>query len=170
MRKTIYALAITLFVLANSQNTYAQSIGLKTLPKLTFKNLDNKKVDLDQSIKENQLTVVSFWATWCGPCLQELSAVSDLYEDWKEDYGVEFLAVSTDNSRNLTKVKAMANGKDWPFPVLTDPEGTAQSKLNFPAVPFMLIVNQKGEVLYKHNGYAPGFEEELEEKIKSFAL
>ena len=50
-------------------------------------------------------TIYSFWATWCVPCINELNNYAELYEDWQDETGVKIIAVSIDDSRNMSKVK-----------------------------------------------------------------
>lgn len=141
---------------------YAQT----TMPDLELKNLDGKKVTLSTLASPGTLSVISVWATWCGPCKKELSALQDLYEDWKEKYNVEIIAISVDNARALTKVKPMVAEKGWTFPVYIDVNQDVMRALSFQSIPQSFLVNGKGEIIYSHSGYLPGDELELEDRIR----
>ena len=86
-------------------------IGVKaqsgqTMPSVTLKDVHGKTVNTADYSKSGKITVVSFWATWCTPCKKELTNINDnLLDDWKTKYGVNLVAVCTDNSRNVPKVK-----------------------------------------------------------------
>lgn len=141
----------------------------QTLPDVNLKTLDGKTISIKEHVKKNDYTVLSFWATWCGPCKKELDALQDFYEEWQEEYNVELIAVTIDNARGLSKVKPMVNTKGWGFTVLSDGKQELQRGLNFQTIPQTFIVDSDGNVVYSHNGYNPGDEEELSDKIAKLA-
>ena len=140
----------------------------KTLPDLTLKTLEGKPVRILEYAARHQVTVLSFWATWCAPCKRELDAMTELYPSWTAKYDVQVLAITVDDQRQLPKAKPMANAQGWPFALLSDAAGQLKNVLNFQAIPHTVLVNQKGEILYEHTGYVPGDELELEKKIARF--
>ena len=137
----------------------------KSFPNITLKNTDGKDVNIIERSKEKMI-VVSFWATWCGPCIQELEAINDSYEDLQDEMDFELIAVSIDNSRSVSRVKPMVNGKDWDYEILLDTNQEMKKALNFTAPPYLLIIKD-GKILYTHSGYTPGSEDEVFEKFKS---
>lgn len=141
----------------------------QTLPDVNLKTLDGKPISIKEHVKNNNYTVLSFWATWCGPCKKELDALEDYYEEWKDEFGVELIAVTVDNTRGLSKVKPMVNTKGWGFTVLSDAKQELQRGLNFQTIPQTFIVDSEGKVVYSHNGYNPGDEEELADKIEALS-
>ncbi len=92
--------------------------------------------------------------------------MSELLEDWKEAYDVQLIAVSIDDSRNAPKVKPLVDGKQWEFPVLLDVNQDTKRILNFATMPYTIVVDQAGNIVYKHSGYTEGDELVLEEKFK----
>jgi alkyl hydroperoxide reductase subunit AhpC len=98
----------------------------------------------------------------------ELNTIKELYGDWKKETNVKIIAVSIDDSRNISKVGPMANGKRWEYDILLDPNGDFKRSLNVNNIPHTFLVNDKGEILWQHNSYAPGDEDELFEVIKKF--
>ncbi len=164
--KLILSLAFSL-LLFTSANFPAVDGG--TFPSVNIKTLEGKTVNIQDYIGNGNITVVSFWATWCSPCKRELDAIADLYPDWKEEYGVEFLAVTIDNARALAKVPAMVTSKGWEYTILSDAKQELQRALNFQTVPQTFLLDGKGEIIFSHNGYNPGDEFELEELIKEAA-
>lgn len=142
---------------------YAQ----KSFPNISLKNTSGEEVSIIEKSKD-KLIVVSFWATWCGPCIQELEAINDDYEDLQDEMNFELIAISIDNSRSVSRVKPMVNGKDWDFEILLDTNQELKKALNFSAPPYLLII-KNGKILYTHSGYTPGSEDEVYEKFKELS-
>ena len=137
-----------------------------TIPSVDVKTLAGKTVNIKDYVGNDKLTVMSFWATWCSPCKRELDAIAEIYPDWQEEYGVEFLAITIDDARTLAKVPALVETKGWEYTVLADVKRELQKALNFQTIPQTFLVNESGEIVYTHSGYNPGDEYELEEEIK----
>ncbi|MBK8515017.1 MAG: TlpA family protein disulfide reductase [Saprospiraceae bacterium] len=139
-------------------------------PSVNIKTLDGKPVNTSDYTSKGKITIVSFWATWCTPCKRELDAVNDLYSEWVEKYDIQLLAITIDDARGLAKVPAMVQTKGWEFTVLADSKQELQQSLNFQTIPQTFLLNQKGEIVYAHNGYNPGDELELEKKISELSF
>lgn len=164
MKYSTFLLASLILLLVSATSTFAQ----KNLPtSLTMETLSGKKVKLKDYVAEKgKITVVNFWATWCKPCKEELDNINNDYlEAWQDDYDIEFIAVSMDNSRTKPKVKGVVDTKGWEYDILCNPDNSAYQALGFNSCPYTLLLDKKGNVVYKHNGYKPGDEEELEEQI-----
>jgi peroxiredoxin len=89
-----------------------------------------------------------------------------VYEDWQDETGVKLIAVSIDQAQNINKVKPLVDGNGWPYEVLLDPNSDFKRALGVQMIPFVLIVDGKGKIVYKHNGYTEGAENELIEKVR----
>jgi cytochrome c biogenesis protein CcmG, thiol:disulfide interchange protein DsbE len=137
----------------------------KKFPAIRIKSLDGKVVDLQNSFSKNKLTVISYWATWCGPCKKELDAIHDLYPTWKK-MGVELVAVTIDDAQQLNKVNGIVAQKGWNYSILSDINKESLQKLNFQNIPQTFVVDKSGNILYSHSGYTPGDEYELEKKLR----
>ena len=135
------------------------------LPAVTLKTMDGKEVRTDTLSNGGKPFIIDFFATWCKPCNRELDAISEVYDEWKEKSGVKIFAVSIDQAQNINKVKPRVNNHGWEYEVLLDPNGDFKRALGCQMIPYVLIVNGKGEIVYKHNGYTDGAEEELIEKV-----
>ena len=135
------------------------------LPAVTLKTMDGKEVRTDTLSNGVKSFIIDFFATWCKPCNRELDAISEVYDEWKEETGVKIFAVSIDQAQNINKVKPLVNNHGWEYEVLLDPNGDFKRALGCQMIPYVLIVNGKGEIVYKHNGYTDGAEEELIEKV-----
>lgn len=161
------ALLFSAFVsMAIQPSDSLKSNSKQTLPDITLKDVDGNNVNIQTYGANGKITIVSFWATWCKPCLKELKNIDALLEDWTAKYNVELVAVSIDNARNTIKVKPTVTGNSWEFPVLLDPNGELQRALNATNPPYTLLVDQKGNIVYTHTGYLEGDEYDLEKEIQ----
>lgn len=139
----------------------------KELPSVSISTLDNKSVNVKTDFNEkDKIYIYSFWATWCTPCIAELEAISERYEDWKKEMNIELIAVSIDDARTQKRVKPLLNGKDWTYTILLDSNQDLKRALSIVNVPYSVIVkNQK--IVKILNGYTQGSEEELYEVLKT---
>ncbi len=149
-------------------NAFAQE-QQASLPNVTLKDLQGNTVNIAELASEGKPLIVSFWATWCTPCKKELTNYADLYEDWQADFGVKVVAISIDDARNTAKVKSYVNGVKWPFQVLLDPNEDMKRSLNFQTVPFTILIDKEGKIIYRHNSYVEGDEYVMEEKLKKLS-
>lgn len=148
-------------------SSFAQN---KKVPAEKIKNLDGEWVNAADVIQnDGKPIIIDFWATWCKPCIKELMTINDDYEDWVEETGVKLFAISIDDSRNSSKVAPFVNGKAWEYEVYIDENQDLKRGLNVNTVPHVFVLNGKGEVVWQHNGYAPGDEEELLEIVQKVA-
>ena len=157
--KKIFALSIMAWI---------ASIGLlhAQLPAVTLKALNGQSVQTDTLSNNGKPFIIDFFATWCKPCNRELDAIAEVYEDWQEETGVKIFAVSIDQGQNINKVRPLVNNHGWPYEVLLDPNGDLKRALGIQTIPFVLIVDGQGTIVYKHNGYTDGAEEELINKVR----
>jgi cytochrome c biogenesis protein CcmG, thiol:disulfide interchange protein DsbE len=159
---------LTLFAVIFTTLVFSQTTDSTTseLPDISLKNIDGEDINFSDYGKNGKITIISFWATWCKPCIRELKNVSDLLDEWIEEYDLEMVAVSVDDTRNIAKVKPFVAGRGWDFQVLLDPNGDLQRAMNVVNPPVTFLVDQNGKIIYTHVGYVDGDEYELEEKIK----
>lgn len=138
----------------------------KTVPSVNVKTLDGKTVNLKDYIANSGKTIIiDFWATWCSPCKKELDTVADFYDDWKKNYNVELLAITIDNQRALPKVPGIVESKGWEYTIFAGNEEEMRNAFNFQTIPQTLVVDRTGKIVFEHNGYVPGDEEELEKAV-----
>lgn len=148
-----------LFILL-SFNLFAES-----LPNGLLKDLDKKKIDLLEVVDGNA-TIINFWFLACEPCKKEMKYLSQ-YNSKYSKYGFKVISINTDNARTLNKVKPFVNSQDYSFPVLLDPKSLYFRKIGAKLCPYLLVVNNKGEIINRHSGYNPGDEIKLEHEIVS---
>ena len=162
------SLLLTLAFIFGLGSANAQHDTGGTLPDISVKTTSGQQKSILDYANNGKITIFSFWATWCTPCKKELNNIVDIYEYWLEDYNVEVVAISLDNSQNMSKVKSYVDGVNWPFEVLLDPNEDLKRELNFQTIPYTLMLDKEGHIVYTHNGYQEGDEYVLEEKIKEY--
>ena len=138
------------------------------LPNVELTTLEGATANLQDLGKDGEITIVSLWATWCVPCLKELDAISEVYEDWQDETNVNLVAISVDDSRTVKRVKPLINGKGWDYTIWLDTNNDVKRALGAATVPLTLLVKD-GKILYRHSGYSPGAENELYENIQKFS-
>lgn len=136
------------------------------LPAVTLKSMDGKTVTTDTLSNNGKPIIIDFFATWCKPCNRELNAISEVYDEWVEETGVKLIAVSIDQAQNINKVKPMVDGYGWTYDVLLDPNSELRRALGIQMIPYTLILDGKGNIVYRHNGYTDGEETELIETVR----
>lgn len=154
------------FILLLTCSIYAQDKTLQKLPAIDIKTLDGKTFNTKDITNDGKPIIISLWATWCKPCVSELLAISDLYDEWVEETGVKLYAIAIDDSKTASRVAPFVNGKGWDFEVLQDPNWDLKRALNVVDIPFLCILNGKGEIVWQHTSYAPGSEHEVFEIVK----
>jgi len=133
------------------------------MPNMYIKTIEGKSINTKLTYNKKGLTVYSFWATWCVPCINELDDIHKEIEKW-EDANVKIVAISTDDSRTKRRVRPMVNGKKWNFEILLDENQALKRALNINAIPHT-IVTKGTRIIYRRIGYKPGEENHLYEFI-----
>lgn len=129
----------------------------------TLTDVDGKSVSLADYLGKKAI-LIDFWATWCKPCIAEMSHLQKIYEAKKDGFVV--LAVSMDASETEAQVAPTVKSKGWTFPVLLDPETRAVSLYNpRRAAPYTVLIDKHGKIVKKREGYNPGDEAEIEKDI-----
>ena len=166
MKKNI----IVIICMVLSINVFAQEAKdkhLAKLPAVEIQDLNGNPFNTQDIQNDGKPVIISLWATWCKPCIAELLAIADEYEDWVEETGVKLYAVSIDDAKTSARVAPFVKGKNWEYTVLLDVNSDFKRAMNVNDVPFMCILNGDGEIVWQHTSYAPGSEEEVYEVIKS---
>lgn len=146
----------------------APSAG-RPLPNVNVKTLTGENFIFNKLENGGKPMIIDFWATWCKPCIEELNAIHENYEDWKKETGVKVVAVSLDDARTMNRVAPMVNGRAWDFEVYIDPNADLKRSMNVNMPPHTFVVNGKGEIVWQHVGYAEGNELELFEVVRKVA-
>ena len=155
MKKILFLITFSLFTLLS----YSQ------LPNINLKDVNGNTKNLSKFSNNGNPIIISFWATWCKPCKAELNTIAEEYDDWVDETGVKLIAISIDDARSSTRVEPYINAQGWEYMVLLDPNGDYKRAMNVNNVPHTFLVNGNGKIVWDHNNYSPGDEDELYEKL-----
>lgn len=136
------------------------------LPVVTIKDMNGHQVRVDTLSNGGKPFVIDFFATWCKPCNRELDAISEVYEDWQQETGMKIIAVSIDQAHNINKVKPLVDNHGWDYEILLDPNSDLRRALGIQSIPYVLVCDGQGTIVYRHQGYTDGAEIELIEKVR----
>lgn len=139
------------------------------LSKVILKDIEGRTVQTDTISNNGKPLIIVFFATWCKPCNRELTSIDEVYDDWQQETGVRLVAVSIDQAQNVNKVKPMVDQNGWRYDVLLDANGEFRRSLGIQSVPYTVLLDGQGRIVYKHNGYTDGAEAELYKKVKEVA-
>jgi peroxiredoxin len=153
-----FALA-ALLTAAAALATAADSSG--PAPDFTLNQLSGTPASLSQY--KGQVVLVNFWATWCGPCQQELPLLDQVYKKY-QPAGFTLLGVNVD--KDAPAVRALLERKPLSFPVLLDPANAVSKAYHVDDMPSSVLIDRKGVIRYVHRGYKPGDENEYQDKIR----
>lgn len=143
------------------------SYSQKNLPDLNLSTLDGKKVSLKNDFAEkDKLYIFSFWASWCAPCINELDEMNEVQAEWKKIINFEVIAVATDDTRTQKRVKPLVSGKEWEYTILLDTNQDFKRALSIVNIPYTIVV-KNNKIVHIQNGYVPGNEVDLYEKLKT---
>ena len=163
MKKIVLIILITSCFAFNM--SHAQEKGSK-IPSIEVKTLDRKTINFQEIRNEKKPIIISFWATWCKPCIKELTNIAEVYEDWQDETGVKLVAVSIDDTRSMNKVSPFVNASDWEYDILLDPNRDLARALGVTSVPHTFLLDGSRRIVWDHKGYVEGDEDELFEKVK----
>jgi peroxiredoxin len=139
----------------------ASAISTGPAPDFTLKTLDGPNLRLQE--QRGRVVMVNFWATWCGPCRQEMPQLNKLYEKYRGS-GFVLLGVNVDDdTRNAASVAGKLGVK---FPVLLDTDKAVSKRYELATMPSTVIIDRDGKVRYMHRGYRDGFEDTYEKQIR----
>ena len=163
MKRTILFFVIACSMLsAFGQQTNFPNVQIKTLEGLAVQTADI--LDADGPV------ILSFWATWCKPCIKELDTYNEMLIDWTEETGVKFVAVSVDNARSMSRVAPFVNGRGWDnIRFFLDPNEDFKREMNVVNVPHTFLLNEDREIVWQHTSYSEGDEYELYEQLLKLA-
>lgn len=150
---------LTLCILLAAQHVLAGQ-GRSSLPSVTIVTLDGETVNAASLSNDGKPFVMSFWATWCRPCIQELNAIDEIYHEWR-DHGFVLFAVSTDDARTRPNVLPMVKGRGWDYGFYLDENGDFRRAMGVTNLPHTFILNGAGEVVHQHTTFSEGMEWEM---------
>ena len=157
MKKVFFFILFLLFI---SLKSYSQNYS-----DFTLQDLEGNDVKLSKLLEKGPV-MISFWATWCSPCKEEMKKLFPVYEKYK-DRGFTYLAINQDNQKSVSKVKSYINANGYSFPVVLDPDKSVFESYSGVGIPYSLLISKDKKIISKHLGYVTGDEIKIESKIKN---
>lgn len=139
-------------------------VSAQKLPDVKIENAEGEMIST-ASLTGKKPLIISYWSIACKPCLQELNAINDQLEEWREEADFDVIAVSVDDVRLKSTAKARAAAFGWDFICLFDDNQTLKRAMNVNLTPQSFVVDAQGNIVFSHTGYTPGSEQLLLYKI-----
>jgi peroxiredoxin len=162
MKSFLALITIILFSISILAQNEEDLKGRKA-PNFKLTDLNGKYVELNKETG-NGPVLLSFWATWCKPCLEEMVEFNKIHSQYK-DKGFKLLAISTDAEKTVAKVKPYIKSKGYDFTVLFDTNGDVARKYYAQQMPYTVLLDKNGNIVYTHLGYMKGDEKKVEQLV-----
>ena len=140
-------------------------ISQNVSPNLTLKKMNGKSVKLSEYLNKGPV-LINFWATWCSPCKKEMVFL-DQFERRYKDNGLSILSISIDSQKSLAHVRSYIRANNYTYDVFLDPNRQVFKKLNGNLMPTNVLIDKDGKVLWRHYGYIPGDEKNMDIELRS---
>lgn len=140
------------------------AVSAQALPDVQVENAQGKMIST-RSLVNGKPLIISYWSIACKPCIQELNAINDQLEEWREEADFDVVAVSVDDVRLKATAKAKAAAMGWDFTCIYDANQVLKRAMNVSLTPQSFVVDAEGNIVFSHSGYTPGSEVVLLEKV-----
>ena len=159
IKNLVLALLVTVFAA-----TSLASSGLEgqLAPDFALKSSTGENLRLSEY--RGDVVMINFWATWCGPCRQEMPLLDQLYTRY-ERVGFNLLGVNIDDDSR--RAMQMIEELGVNFPVLFDARKEVSKLYDVIAMPSTVILDREGNLRYVHHGYEPGYENDYQDQIRA---
>ena len=134
------------------------------IPNLKLKMLDGSKTTIHELVKDGPI-MIDFWATWCVPCKKVMKFLDQYHQEYADE-GFKVLMINQDTPRSIGKVKSYIRSQNHQFLVSLDPNKALAKKLNGLVMPTLILVDKGGAIKWRHQGYVPGEEVEIQRQIE----
>jgi peroxiredoxin len=131
-------------------------------PDFTLRSMEGPNLRLNE--QRGRVVMVNFWATWCGPCRQEMPHLNKLYDKYR-DSGFVLLGVNIDD--NAGKATDLAAKLGLKFPVLLDTDKTVSRLYDMGTMPATVVIDREGRVRHLHRGYRDGYELIYDQQVRA---
>ncbi|MFQ5936520.1 MAG: TlpA family protein disulfide reductase [Acidiferrobacterales bacterium] len=151
------ALLVQLGLMATAEGAQTGQMA----PNFALKSVKGKNLRLSEF--RGEVVMINFWATWCGPCRQEMPVLDELYRRY-HPIGFALLGVNIDD--HTGRASKMARRLGVSYPILFDAQKAVSRLYDVNAMPTTVMLDRDGRVRYVHRGYLPGFEKRYQAQIR----
>lgn len=144
-------LSIAIFIGFLSINSFANVIA-KTAPDFVLKSASGKNIRLSEL--KGRVVMLNFWATWCGPCAEEIPHLNRIHESIDE-YDFELLGINIDEDKS--KALHLAKKLKVNFPILFDIEKSVSKSFEIDAMPTTILIDRSGKIRHVNRGFKKGY-------------
>ena len=155
------ALGLVLSILAATSLASSGMEG-QVEPDFVLKSTTGENLRLSEY--RGDVVMINFWATWCGPCRQEMPLLDELYGRYHR-VGFNLLGVNIDD--DTERALRMVEELDLHFPVVFDTRKEVSRLYNVEAMPATILVDREGNIRHVHHGYKPGYEDKYLDQIRA---
>ena len=134
-------------------------------PNFSLKKINGRTVKIGEYL-ENGPVLINFWATWCAPCKKEMVFLEKFENEYKKE-GFSVLSISIDSQKSLAQVRSYIRINNYSFDVFLDPNMQVFKKMNGNLMPTNILLDKKGNIIWRHYGYLPGDEKIMNLEIRS---
>ena len=159
IKSVLLGAALSIFAVTGLASS---SLEGREAPDFVLKSSAGENLRLSEH--RGDVVMINFWATWCGPCRQEMPLLDELYSRYQR-VGFSLLGVNIDD--NSSKAMDMVSELGVSFPVLFDSRKEVSKLYEVDAMPVTVIIDREGTIRYVHHGYKPGYEEKYLDQIRS---
>ena len=160
MSTWIKSISLLFILCCVSQHGFAAKVD-GPAPDFTLKSAKDGNLKLSEY--RGQVVMLNFWASWCGPCRQEMPYLEEIYKKY-EKLGFVILAVSVDD--NQEAADGFMKGVDVTFPYLYDTKSKVSELYKVEAMPTTILIDKNGKQRFLHKGYQPGYEKKYRKQVK----
>ena len=156
-----WSLALALLLAGAVASPQAAVQLASNAPDFTLKSVAGANLRLQE--QRGQVVLVNFWATWCGPCRQEMPHLNRIYDKYRS-LGFVLLGVNIDDDPRAAAALAAKLGVK--FPVLLDTDKTVSRLYDLATMPSTVLIDRDGKVRYLHRGYLAGYEDTYDKQVR----
>ena len=151
-----------IFCTLASLSLASSNLAGQPAPDFALKSATGENLRLSEY--RGDVVMINFWATWCGPCRQEMPLLDELYSRYQR-VGFNLLGVNIDD--DSARAMKMIEELGVSFPVLFDSRKEVSELYDVEAMPVTVLVDREGRIRHVHHGYKPGYEDKYLDQIRS---
>jgi peroxiredoxin len=148
-------------VILIAATTVTAGIKQSAAPDFTLKSVAGENLKLSEY--RGEVVLINFWASWCGPCRQEMPVLSELHDKYK---ALGFTVLGVNVEEDSSKARKLLQELPVSFPVLLDNQSIVSKQYDVIAMPSTVLVDRDGNMRYLHKGYKPGLEDVYLQQVR----